>query len=565
MENNGSFTYSGGAFNGNFTNNGAASIGSSLTVSGAVVNNTEIILSTGISLTGSTIENNGSMSFAGGSINGGLTNNVYLSGYGTIGGTGGFINNGLFAQSGGMTTISNTGANANYGNMDLLASNQFKINGTTLDNMGTINMNGALLSGTGTLTNAAGGVLSGRGTVSTYFSNDGIVELASGTLNFTKTFTNSGLINLAGTSANVAGGAITNTGTIDGRGNIGNAINNTGVIEATGGTLSLSGAVTNAAGGTIAATSGNKVLAMNGLAANNGLISLAGGTFDTNNKTMTNDGQITGYGTLRTGGLTNNGDMTLTGGAATVNGPVTNAASGKIEAAHSPAVFTGDVTNWGLFKTTNATVTFAGSYTENGTYISDPSDNYFNDLIIGSGGYLVGGAGDNFFVGNDFLNGSAQNASWDTALAYLEFINGADLLHDFTLAGADLGAIMGGYADNFAWGTMNLAAGNLLALADGNSTNGGALYLTEILGLDITGADVNNVTGNGFNIYYMANVSGNSYLNGSTYSLLGGGWLTPVFEPASAPVPEPSTFVLIAGGGLGLLALRRRMNRRKTA
>ena len=37
-----------------------------------------------------------------------------------------------------------------------------------------------------------------------------------------------------------------------------------------------------------------------------------------------NTGQISGHGTLATGGLTNNGSMTLTGGFTTVNGPLTN-------------------------------------------------------------------------------------------------------------------------------------------------------------------------------------------------------------------------------------------------
>ena len=36
-------------------------------------------------------------------------------------------------------------------------------------------------------------------------------------------------------------------------------------------------------------------------------------------------------------------------------------------------------------------VTFTGTYTENGTFVSDPADNYFTDLIVGTNGRLTGG------------------------------------------------------------------------------------------------------------------------------------------------------------------------------
>lgn len=39
-----------------------------------------------------------------------------------------------------------------------------------------------------------------------------------------------------------------------------------------------------------------------------------------------------------------------------------------------------------------------------------------------------------------------------------------------------------GYANNFAWGTLSIGAGNSLALQDGNEVAGGALYVGQILG-----------------------------------------------------------------------------------
>src|SRR5207237_965321 len=106
------------------------------------------------------------------------------------------------------------------------------------------------------------------------------------------------------------------------------------------------------------------------------------------------------------------------------------------------------VTNNGIFKSTSTTVTFSGSYIENGTFISDPADNYFNDVQIGLAGAWVGGTGDRFFVSGDFRNQSTQAGNWDTAAAELHLLSGrGDLLE---VNGQDLGITFDGYHDNFA-------------------------------------------------------------------------------------------------------------------
>src|SRR5207302_1445469 len=78
----------------------------------------------------------------------------------------------------------------------------------------------------------------------------------------------------------------------------------------------------------------NTLLITGGLATNSGTINLTGGTFDNNGHPLTNNGEISGYGTFRTGGLTNAPGqvITFTGGLATVNGPVTNSAGATIRA-----------------------------------------------------------------------------------------------------------------------------------------------------------------------------------------------------------------------------------------
>src|SRR5213075_2844674 len=92
-----------------------------------------------------------------------------------------------------------------------------------------------------------------------------------------------------------------------------------------------------------------------------------------------------------------------------------------LRVAYNPALFTGNVINNGIFKNTSTTVTFAGTYTENGTYISDPADNFFNNVSIGPDGAWVGAQGDRFIVSGDLLNSSDNKTGWQTSNAELRF------------------------------------------------------------------------------------------------------------------------------------------------
>src|SRR5207248_1149821 len=144
------------------------------------------------------------------------------------------------------------------------------------------------------------------------------------------------------------------------------------------------------------------------------------------NQAISNTGRITGWGSFSSGALTNNNLITFTGGFSTINGTVTNAAGKQIRVAYNPALFTGNVSNNGIFKNTSTTITFAGTYTENGTFISDPADNFFNNVNISSSGAWVGGVGDRFFVSGNFLNQSTNTTQWDTVAAELHLITGGD-------------------------------------------------------------------------------------------------------------------------------------------
>jgi len=262
--------------------------------------------------------------------------------------------------------------------------------------------------------------------------------------------------------------------------------------------------------------------------------------------TFNNNGRISGYGTFTTNLWSNGGTMTFTGGFSTINGTLTNGATRKIEVANNPALFTGNVTNFGIFKNTKTSITFGGTYTENGTFISDPADNFFSDVSIGQQGAWVGGLGDRFMVGGDLLSSSTNKSGWQTIEAELRFLSGAN--HMMSVLGEDLGKSYDGYTDNFGWGTLALDGGDSLTLADGDAAPGGALYVHRLL-LGGGAGQITHITGNGLSIYYDRNEPANAYLGGQSYALTGGGSIS--------PVPEPQLLFFGLLGALGALARRR--------
>ncbi len=224
----------------------------------------------------------------------------------------------------------------------------------------------------------------------------------------------------------------------------------------------------------------------------------------------------------------------------------------------------GDTTNatGATIHVTNSTATFGGTFLNNGAYISDPSTNYFNDLTVGSTGYLSGGSGDIFDVKGNFLNDSTDTTDWNTAAATLEFSTGTGTGHDLTTL--DPAA--------FNWGDLNLYSGNTLTLLSD-------FYVSDVTGFDFSGNDVTNVYST-FDIFYDPSVD--LALNDMQYLLVNGGCLVPDGTDVSAPgfvcvaanngggggttgVPEPTTILIFAAGLAGLASQTRRLVRRKLA
>ncbi len=243
---------------------------------------------------------------------------------------------------------------------------------------------------------------------------------------------------------------------------------------------------------------------------------------------------IRGGGIIAWSVLENEGSITLCDLPTLVRARVKNC--GLLEVAYKPAVFKANFINTGTVKTTDTTVRFDGLYQENGVYISDPSTQIFADFIVGDNGYLIGGEGDNFLIRGDFICSSTQNQNWSTEQCLLSFQDGfrdgsPDNDHDFFITGSDLGPISDGYIDNFAWGILTITAGNMLRLIDGNIEAGGALYVSSITGLAISGTIVDNISSpNGMNIYYRSELPDNSVLGGNVFDFADhGGQLIPIW------------------------------------
>lgn len=446
---------------------------------------------------------------------------------------------GNFTQNGGTHTVSDT-LSIGYGpngrgsyilNEGSLSTNSESIGSTIYSNP----MEGA----TGIFTQSGGthtvsDTLSiGLGGLGTYTLNAGSLSTKSESIG--STFYRDPMV-VGGTGIFTQSGG---THTVSGILSIGIGEASTGKYDLNAGSLAVGsefiggGPCCSASTGTFNQTGGVHTIA--GLMTNNGVYNHSGGAFVV-------------------GAIDNSGTITQTGGTMTVNGNVINAASGKIEIANSPAIFTGDVVNNGQFKTTHTTVTFSGTYTENGSYISDPSINNFTNLIIGTSGYLVGGTGDEWHITGSFENHSLQNTLWNTANAGL-FFDGSGL-KSLYLAGIDEGASPFGFTNNFAFGSLFLAQGAELNILDGNATSGAAMYV-QLLNLAGGVSQLSSIHSD-YNIYYNPALAGNAYLLGKTYALDGGGLLV-------AAVPEPETYAMLLAGlsVLGFAIRRREQNRKR--
>ena len=554
-----------------------------------------IVLSGGVLGTNggsNTLDNEGTIILAGGTLAGGasagnggpIVNNNLITGYGVLTSGVGIVNNAQITMSGGNLTIAGNSTASNFGTIALQSGYQLRLSGSTLNNFGYINLNSSVIAGSGLLNNT-GGVVSGPGTITVPFANSagGVLSVPAGATTLASPLVNSGQIQLAALNGVLTGGSIANPGVIEGFGVVANSVNNTGKIDSLGGPLTLSGPVTNTgtiealsgmltiagslqnsnSGGLLAADAGSELVFSSGMAVNLGIISLTGGVFDNNSFALGNSGQITGYGTFRSGGLTNYSAVTLTGAASTVNGPVTNAPGGTINITYNPAVFTGNVINNGYVKTTSTTATFAGGFTNNGTYHSDPAQNYFSSLANGPAGLLQGGAGDSFFVTGPLATNAGQIDLGGSSQMVVN--NGTGVLTQ-TAGTLELGA-----AAALSAGTVAINGGTILADGPGGTITANLLYASSSTSTYqgiLAGAGDSLAVDNPSAVLVLSG-SGNSYTGGTfvtsgelivtnrggiadgTLLSVGSGIaafgapIPATIVAQASPVPEPGTFAFI--------------------
>ena len=574
LQNTTTFTYERGQFNGRLVNLGNVNFTADFTAGNGMENDTNLAVTTGHTLTmnGAGLDNFGFFAMTGGRVNGDgpVINDVgglmQVSGAAAVNTA--FTNYGQLSVNGSLT-LSTTGVN--YGVTTLAAGGG--IRGLEFLNEGTLNLNGGGMS-SGSTVNLAGGIISGSGGIGGSFANEagGIIQAASGNvLTIANGWSNAGLVTMSG---GTLGGAapIANSGVIQGSGIIGGAIANTGTVRASGGELDVAGAgSTNLAGAQIQAQSGATILYVQGLAENDGTIALAGGTFDNANAALVNTGNIVGAGTVRTGGLVNQGNMSFADAATSVHGAVTTesagAGTGNIQVTNNTTTFYDAVTLGAdtTFTVTGATARFLAGFTNNGTYISDPSTSTFLNLTVGTTGALEGEDGDLFEVSGNLVNQSTEDTTFNLGQAEVEFTGANAHLLDWSAA--DEGDSYDGFTDDFAVGTLELAAGGSLTLEDGSGGDSGGLYVGTLL-LDGAGGDsalalqsfilthlVNSSSSSVVNIYYDPLEAGNAYLDDQTYALGGGGVLAPVEEAAATP--EPRLTGLVFGIGIAFTFRRR--------
>jgi hypothetical protein len=222
-------------------------------------------------------------------------------------------------------------------------------------------------------------------------------------------FTNSAGASITGSGVLYGMGSLTNAGTIKGQyGNLTllsftGTITNTGSISNAPGTTLTIDAPAFVHQGQLTVNAGGAVDVTCAFSDSNGSsIKLLGGILSAPTFTHVAGATLNGFGGI-TGDFINEGNAVFYG-ATNIAGNVTNAPGAVLLFQNQQSLIDGNVVNNGTIKTTGTLLAVTGSYSGAGAFISDPSDNYFQDVTIEANGLFQGGVGDRFFIAGQLTN-----------------------------------------------------------------------------------------------------------------------------------------------------------------
>ena len=433
--------------------------------------------------------------------------------------------------------------------------------GSSLSLLGGMDLGGGGPGGPGTGTLA----ITHGGSVSTNYSNIGGSDGSVGAVSVEgtgSTWTASGDL-LVGASGNGSltitnGGVVTSASALGFTTSIGSQAGSIGEVSVDGPgsawTIADQLLVGNAGTGSLAITHGGTVTATSvNVAANagsNGTVTVDGGTLNAPALTIGTGGTLNfnssslSAGTINSSTITNSGQFTINtrdplAGSADVRAlgaTVANLASGRIDvnlANEASVTFTGPVTNDGQFKVTQLAGTgggvtaFTDTFTNNGTFISDPTTTHFAALF--NFGQFTAGPGDTIITDHGFVNNGM-----------VDIFGGADFYGDYSGPGSLQFHISSAtdrlYFNAGFTGSLELIfdPSYLLTGTEDFLSFGQGAYLTDLL---IGGVD-----------YGSASFSGAGFLTGSG-----------TFVPASSVPDTTAPLGLLAASLLILAAVRRRV------
>jgi hypothetical protein len=392
----------------------------------------------------------------------------------------------------------------------------------------------------------------------TYYSQNG-GNVTKTSQNYTSSITDtSGVLVTNSGVFTLSNSTITTTGNSSSTNNSSQYGLNAGVYAKSNGKITMtdcSVSTTGSGANGLFATGSGSIITMT-----NGTIKATGGNAHGIDVTYTGTITLTNVNSSTTGGSSSDIATDFGGGTVTVNGGTHTCSGSKSAGIYST----------GLITVNDAAVTSTG---DNGSVIDADGIIVINNTkLTGSknglkihntvgqmtlianftinGGSMTANGGDGFYISTAKGIVNIKNSAVITTSTgnIVNALTSANLT--FTVDGTKLtgnliadssSTLTASFKNNSSLsGIINSAALTLDATSSWNVT--GTSYLSTFSDASgISGTSITNITGNGYNVYYNSNLSGNSSLGGKTYSLLKGGVLTPktttVVKEVTANIP----------------------------